>query len=383
MELLSLHPPAFNIIVYIICPAVAIFQWVIITWLAQKKEVWESLEDIDVAAEYKQKAPFLKDAFFILWNIFPIYLLCVYSYMAMNWSNWKADLLLLNSTDLPAIYDQLNAFRFNKNSFLMLILISLFAALWQFKKQKKLKNEKEKIYWWDIRISKSIFYIRMVALFFNMFSVLYVVFTAIIISIFILSVVKIDHLNLTFFHPDNSGGLMVIGNLSIVLSSVFLFTSGLGLAAIFDHEFKQGLSHTLTDIIAPLFIIPALIILIYPTITNKDRLTNEFHNLNVVAGKILCKDIPDEYQAILIKGVDKNDAEPSDISSNAFNDWLGKNSPRNSALRQILQINYFPINWSMFISLVTTWLAPLFIWIFFNIYSSRKERGFDSGSGPS
>ncbi|MBU2631403.1 MAG: hypothetical protein KKE61_22565, partial [Proteobacteria bacterium] len=137
METLPLHPSIFNLIIYVICPAVAILQWIIIAPLAREKKVWDSLEGAVVAKGVKHKLPFLKDGFFILWNIFPLFLLGIYIYMGVNWFNWQGDLLLLNDSLLPDIYYRIYAFRFNTFVVSAIVLFSLYSALWQKTKQGK------------------------------------------------------------------------------------------------------------------------------------------------------------------------------------------------------------------------------------------------------
>ncbi|MGE4298368.1 MAG: hypothetical protein AB7E47_10100 [Desulfovibrionaceae bacterium] len=371
MSNLPLHPAPFGYIIYCILPLVAIAQWIVIIRLALNNSVWDSLEGVTAAKNATYKRAFINDGFFLIWNITPIFLLATYAYISINWPNWEADLLLLNRDELVDAYWATYSFRFNIATLLIITIAAVAAVAIQLAKQNSFIKQRTYIYWWDTRISKTIFWIRLIALFFNMFAVLYTTLAIVSLSYFMLKAIKIANLNLTFFHPDSTGGLGVFGDMSIVMASGYLFISGIGLVAIFDHGFRQGFWHNVSDLSALFCLIPALVILLYPATVNRDRLITTFNPLNKQIEQLLYKEIPTELHNILNPPSSSTDDESK--QQRALSVWLQARSHHIRMLQVVLSIRYFPLSIGTFLSLVASWLVPLFVWASFRLVSSKTS----------
>lgn len=374
MSTISLmHPGFMNCIVYVVLPFVAISQWILLLGMAIRENIVYSLDNSNKVSEIKHDhdtilLPLSKDTFFILWNIFPLFLISSYIYMNIYWGDWTEDLLRLNNSDIPEMLQSAIDFRTNPLLLSIMVLISIFAGLFQLKKQKLFDTEsqskkRKSIYWWDREICRTIFYIRLVSLIFNMFTVLFVILSAIVYSIFLINMVNLDNINVIFFHNDNFGGLNVIGEISIVLSGVFLFTSGLGIVALYDHGFKQGFVHSISDILAFLVVIPAIFIIIYPTIKNNEILSTKLDAMTVYSDKEIFR-LNSEFLKM---------ASDYTESGEAIEDWIENNSQKVLFHRDILKIDSVPLNLSSLVGLITTWLVPLFIWISLNSIERSKK----------
>ncbi len=369
---LPLHPKIFDNIMYVILPAIAVLQWLIVIPVVQRKKLWGALAKIGSIHAVDKKIAFMDDGFFFLWNISPIFFLGVYYYTASNWQNWVADLILLNRNDLVLCYNKLYFLRFHEVVLLLCVTISIVAVCYQIWKQHQFKKYNTFVYWWDIRISKIIYITRLFALFYNMFLFFYILLFVFHMGIFLVQVVNLSQLNLMFFHPDNAGGLGVIGEISIVLSSILLFISGIGITAIFDHKHTQGIVHTMSDIMSLICIVPACFILMYPTIVNSRSLTNAFTPLNIEAEQLLYITIPQEIKQIIKTELPAEDCKRKVLLN--FDTWMDKRSRQIKILQDLLRVQYFPIRMGEFVSLVTSLFFPLFLGTFFKLYKIKILR---------
>jgi len=222
--------------------------------------------NILVSEKYKEKIHFKKDIFYISWNIIPIFLFFYWVIYIFLFKDIKYNISLI----IPNI--PIKHIIFNYNSwiilfiFILIILISILSVIIQINKQNKFENEKSYCYWWNKKINKTIFYSRLIFLFFNMFFFLYS-FVLIVWLILTLFNIVNNSYNIIIIpnHYDWLLWLWFIGNLSIYLGLFFLLLWWLWLLWIVDHKYKQWLSHSISDTLLFLFWLFGILILFYPS----------------------------------------------------------------------------------------------------------------------
>jgi len=363
----ALHPSVIWFLMYVILPIVGILQIILILPIVRDLKIIRDLDDISINAE--TKISFSKDVFFILWNTYASVAIFVYVYIGLNWEGWLKDLITIFGEDVLSAYQISYNIRFHWAFISLLLLCTIIGCVIQIFKQKSFIEKEKYLYWWDYRISKSIFTVRFIALFFNGFGVLYVMWTAVTLAGFITYIaVSSSEIDPILFHADNTGGLSVVGDLCITLAVLVIFNAGVGLAAIFDH-FGQGWQHKIIDVTALLFLIPAIFILLYPSMKIESRLDQKYENMYSVS-RIMISDLEENYYSIF---QNEKDVTKQKI---ALKKWIDENYACLTTVNQIISVKTTPLSLSRIFSLITSFLLPLFIWIGAQIYTSYSKRKY-------
>ena len=321
---------------------IAAAQWVLLFPLARQKNVLSHFDSIkgERIQNAKEKRPFFEDIWFILWNLFPFALGYFCFYLMHQWSSWilAIDAVLVPNTLEKTVH--INAFWNQKWMTVLALALCGLAVFSQFKKQKSFEDDPENsiVYWWDRRISKRIFNIRAIALFFNMF-----VFLS-----GLLNVVKAYHLTLSlsemdvqpiWTHPDGMAGFSALGELGLSATMVVVLVSGCGLVALIDHKGKQGVLHLISDLALICLSIPALWLLSMPLTRLFDSIMIE-HNQVV---KLIGPSIQTQIESLKVQ------AEGATVEE-------------LSLLTAVLERPRYPIDLEMLIQLVSSFLLPVLVY---------------------
>lgn len=252
LDSFQLHNDAWKKWIYIIGPASAILQWLLVLPLALNNNViFSDSAGFNGIGIQEGVAPtgFINDFFFIAWNIFPVLLLLVYIIADKFGTTWIRD--VANNVDTKNSHDKIQYIRKIKNNryiHAIIILTGLVGMGAQIPKQIGFFNNLTQLYWWDWRVSPAIFIIRDIALFFNTITVITIYWHTLLSSVEIIVSVKYGDVIPQFFHPDLSGGLMSYGNAITILVLPWIIGSFLGLLGYFDHGAPSEMLFRIADI---------------------------------------------------------------------------------------------------------------------------------------
>ena len=164
----------------------SILQWIITLYLVYKNYHLLGSTIVDNAFQIKDKninasnypkenrISFTKDYFYIFWNIYPIIFYAFFYYLDTSWESYLNQIVMISGKKALDAYSfwfkELNFFGISikyKYIDLFVLFFSIFLAILatfntQIIKQKQFIKETNKLYWWDIRISKSIYWIRFI-----------------------------------------------------------------------------------------------------------------------------------------------------------------------------------------------------------------------------
>jgi hypothetical protein len=332
---------------------VALVQWVLLPLLAHLKKVVHSLdgvEDVHVRSA-EEKRPFVEDIWFILWNLFPFAMLYFLFYLNQNWESWTHEFSHLVEGDLRTRLVPVDQGWGSASLTWALLAVSALSVWLQYRKQASFEDEsieegKESIaYWWDRRISRRIFTIRAVALFFNMF-----LFLVALLNVFkcyhVAFVVSSYPVRPLFLHPDGMAGLGSLGLLCLSATLVLILVAGCGLVALIDHRGKQGFTHLVTDILLVGLVVPALILLVLPLQIS--------HAKVLVEHQEMAADLAPQVQLMTeeIRGA----AQQGDLKSEDL-----ENIDTIASTASLIETPAFPIDFGMLVQMLSTFLLPALV----------------------
>jgi hypothetical protein len=241
------HPDWLDLVMLIVLPLVAIVQWVVIVPAAKFKGCFgnfDELEDQELVEAVEKPIPFIDDLFFIAWNILPIALLVVYYRLWSDWNAWATTVQLrapgaLKVEALEVMLDFPNYAVVQG----VIVFISLVACLSQFKKVAGFEHDKSFLYWWDLRISRRIFWVRLVALFFNFYTVAYVLVKMLAVTVHAVLMPFLTDVEPALGHPDGFAGFAPYGQICLVLAFGYMVIFAIALLGATDHMKQGGLHH--------------------------------------------------------------------------------------------------------------------------------------------
>lgn len=232
----------------------------------------------------------------------------------------------------------------------IIVILSSIGCILQLLKQNKFRKSKNYVYWWDIRISKKIFRIRLICLFFNMLTVILVAAT-IFKLILIISVVALKcDISPIFFHPDGMGGLGNIGTAALTIAFTCIIISGCGLVALIDHR-GQGATHLIGDVALLLMFLFALWVLTVPLWKIDKKLDRKYSRIISETGKIAQNSFREFNQQVENKTQENVDK------------WLRENSEQFQILQLVMKEPRYPVDLMVILKLFVSWLAPLMVYI--------------------
>ena len=315
---------------------------------------------------YKEKIPFMHDYFYIYWNIYPIIFYAFFYYVDTSWDTYLKQIIMIGGDNVKILYDSFFVeFSFSKeritisNKWVDLLVLIIVATLaffstfrTQIKKQILFLNQTDKLYWWDIRISKELYWIRFIFLFFNMVLVGFIAYLMTKVAIFVLALLSMGTtiFNINPFHPDLFGGLRVLMEISSVILAIYLLRAMLGIVGLLDHrgvkdtfQFIGDLYHAAYFFLGIGFIVTFVYKVdnILSSVNLKDYLSSErFSTFNI-------------------------ETHMSNV------EIANKASSIADYYDNLLQFNKFPIDLSLFASSIFTFALPLSVWFFIKFMDNR------------
>ena len=233
-------------VIVLLLLGVAAAQWLILLPAALRSGVFKDIdpdqfpEGYDRDSETLRVLPMAKDVWFILWNLLPFVFLTFYVYAAYRWDEWATDLGLgfvgFGERSIPLLLD-------GRLWLVVALGGALLGCIGQLNKHRDTSN----LYWWDRELRPRIFAVRLVALFFNMFTV--VVGVGLVLRLgALLSLAAFAHeVQPRFAHPDGVAGFGSFGQATLAISMTCLVVAGFAVVAWIDHR-GQGRLHFAGDV---------------------------------------------------------------------------------------------------------------------------------------
>jgi hypothetical protein len=332
----------------------SISQWIFTAYYLYKYKK-NLLLSIPKYKKYKNPIPFIKDTFYIYWNLYPIVFYILFSSIDSSFNITLANLNMITSNNaIQEAYKILFQEKYIQYFDLIVIVTSIIIAYWgtfitQPKKQKRYISQKDKIYWWDIRLSKEIYWIRLIFLFFNLILISFLVYLLTKIAIFIMLILGNTHsIHINPFYPDNYGGLGSIINLASVIMLIYLFRGIMGIKGLIDHRKLNDKAQFLGDIYHASYLLFAIIFLFFVT-----------HKLN-----ILLNTVNIEYFLNNNYYIELTNSLNSTISN--FENLTNKINSFSNYYKQILDFNNTPVILKIFSGTLFTLFSSFIIWFFNN-----------------
>jgi len=370
----------FHLILLVLFFLLNLVQWGLVAYKVKEKGIYRNLSKTTAYLTLKNgkqnnAISFKDDKFFIIWNILPFILITLFGIIQINWNSWMFDLSIIMKNDNVRISGEKTfeshlstLHQFSENYLLMIILviISLSFSFFQNIKQKRFIEKKNMLYWWDKRISKSIFTIRQIALFTNTYIIMSIaIYSFIIVFMLIFSIdssISNNELDFLFFHSDGIGGFKVIQSLVIYLSLVFFVLVINSLISFIEH-LNQGIEHITTDIIVLTLLITITWLSFKPATSINSYFDTKYQTLKIEKLK-------------LVKELNHSKLET--MNSDELIIWFSQNKNKIDLIRQIESFTNYSIMAKPLAYLALTFVIPLFIWLFPIIFNAYNKRGMIS-----
>jgi hypothetical protein len=288
-----LHHERWNPWLYYVLPAAAVLQWVLVVPLAVREQVLTSDSPgfdplrTELAAGVEPTG-FFNDYFFTVWNLFPLVLFVVYLVANRFGRRWIRDVApRIDTSEAAPSIRRLRRIRDHWVPAVLVVVAGVAGSAAQIPKQLGFFETHSQLYWWDWRVSPSIFTIRDVALFFNVILVVLVFWGTLFGLLIVIEAVRKGSVNPDYFHPDGAGGMLPLGNAMSVLILPWVAGAFLGVLGFFDHTTASELLFRIGDValIATCTLI-ATLLFAYPlyltkekVVTDLDRVRENIHNL--------------------------------------------------------------------------------------------------------
>ena len=321
------------------------------------------------AKNYIAKIPFAKDYFYIFWNIYPIILYAFFYYLDTSWENYLNQIVMIYGDNAKLVYGTwFNTFTVSgykidyKYIDIFVIFISITLAfratfITQIKKQKQFIREDKKIYWWDIRLNKKLFWIRFIFLFFNFILIVFISYIGIKVVLFIINLLSLN-VTINPFHPDGYGGLRVLMEISSIILAIYLLLATMGIVGFLDHKNIKDKSQFLGDLYNTSYLFLSIGYMGY-----------FIYKIDDILGRV---DISSLLSHSLYKSYsvcpDINISATSKVVCNELNSSTIAqiSSDIGSIYGNLINFNKFPIDLSLFSSSLFTFVFPLAMWFIFN-----------------
>ena len=306
----------------------------------------------------KVRIPFIKDYFFIYWNIYPLIFYGFFYYLDVSWNNFLTQIIMIDGKDSQKLY-----YYFFKNDYikfldLFVLIVAIILAYigtfgTQIKKQIQFINEKDKIYWWDIRINKKIYWIRFVFLFLNIILIAFITYLTTKVIIFMTLVLYSKNITINPFNPDGFGGLRVFIEIASIILSIYLLRATMGIVGLLDHigiknriQFLGDIYHTLYFFFGIGFIILFM-----------QRIHYWLSTVNLK--KYLSHDIYLYFT--------------NQINSFDINKTLKFSGDIANYYNKLLNFNKFPADLSIFTGAIFTFVLPVSLWFLIHTLENKNN----------
>lgn len=222
---------------------------------------------------HSHTVPFIKDTFYIYWNLYPIVFYLLLHSIESNLPFTLTSLDMISNHQATEDY----ALFFIQDIFGILpwkyvdigvLVFSIFLAYFgsfriQPKKQTDYIETGSKIYWWDKRLNHSIYNIRLIFLFFNLIFIAFMIYILTKLALFI--TVFLSHhgsLSISPFHPDHYGGLSPLIEIASTIMLIYLFRVAMGVKGLMDHREVKDIMQKIGDFYH-LFHLPMAILFLF------------------------------------------------------------------------------------------------------------------------
>ena len=301
-------------IIYL-CLFVSFLQLLVIGFVAQNSRVLVPATNPSAQSPVDEKKPLkgnpdvflIDDYFYIYWNTSCCFTILFYLFAREAYPDWIGSLAEVSNLSIQNIYEILQPrwLVVLEDFFLVhsFILVVGCVAIWVQLQKSSLKDSSRDLvkYWWSYDLCRIGWWIRTVALFFNMVAFAWVTWKLTSLSTLFLIHLDILELKPNVFHPDKMAGFSFIGDAITLVGSVYLIRGAMGIVGWIDHHRgnkAQHLTHDLTDAynvaylaigVPALFIWPALYfyhlvgdaIAEFDVAARAQRLQNEFQNMEL------------------------------------------------------------------------------------------------------
>jgi len=371
-----------------ILACLSIIQWIITLIYVSKKynilgreitnNAFSIRGEFDIKDYPKEnRISFTHDYFYIYWNIYPIIFYIFFYYLDTSWNSYLNQIIMIGGDKAQEVYNfwfkQIPIFS-TEISYQYIDMIVLFISIFiaykatfgtQIKKQIQFINETNKLYWWDIRISKELYWIRFIFLFFNMILVAFIAYLGLKVVLFVTSILSLDTLTINPFHPDNFGGLRVLMEISSIILAIYLLRATMGIIGFLDHRGVDDKFQFIGDFYHTsyfFFGIGFIFFFIYKI---------DFILGHIDISKLLSHVVYKTYNVCQ----DLNLTEIKNVICTEPNSTklaqIG--GDLNNYYQNLLQFNKFPIDLSLFMSSIFTFIFPLAIWFIISFIENRTK----------
>ncbi len=252
MSVAKMHRRGWNPWIRFVWPLVAVGQWVVVLIACSYLDIWtesgQGLQGIPAVADTVIKG-LLNDFFYTVWNIFPIVLwLCYYS--LMRWGvDWRTNLhASFPGSEAEEIRREVHRLRDHWIAALVIFGFAFCAALSQFPKQLAFIEARDFVYFWDWRVSKVLFGVRLLALISNMGLIAFIFWHSFMLLVELTLLSKRCNVKSHPLHPDNQCGFKSLGYLLYLLIAPWVCGAFVGVMGWLDHRGKQGMWNLLGDV---------------------------------------------------------------------------------------------------------------------------------------
>lgn len=355
----ELHPPWF---LPLICGLLflALAQWLAIALLLRRKGVVRDLREArglstDVKEEIdrgKDQVPFRDDIYFMIWNLLPIALIGAYVRLWYQWEDLRRG---LGRHLGPAAIADFAGGRSGWITFAVALgaLAGAVACLAQFRKQTAYRERSDHpIYWWDRRISRTIFTVRLVALAPNMFAVVFLLVTFFGLAVHLMDPAALADPTINLLHADDRGGLGALDVFTFSLALPLLLCAGTGVAGLFDH-WGHADGQLPTDLLLAAMIIPAVLVVTVPAVSVNGALEREHRGLSDALDHE-AQGAADDLRALLALP-----PGPGGGRAQALRQWLADDKAELAALESTVRYRRLPLSWADVVALLLSLVLPL------------------------
>lgn len=351
---------------FILC-CLSILQWLLtIIYVSKNYHILGREITLEKLRGYDKKISFTHDYFYLYWNIYPIIFYMLFYYLDTSWNTYLNQIIMIGGDKVQSVY---NSWFISTELFsttvqylwidtlvLVIIIIIAYKATFssQITKQITFLKNKEKLYWWDIRIVKEIFWIRFIFLFFNMILVGFTAYLITKVAFFIMAILALENtLSINPFHPDLFGGLKILMEISSIILAIYFLRAMMGIVGFLDHRGLNDKFQTLGDYYHTSYFFLGIGFILF-FIYKVNYLLETVDISTLLSNNI--------YQTYYIACDEKNISKVTQTVGNMSNYYSN-----------LLQYNKFPIDLSLFTSSIFTFILPLSLWFIVSFMDNRKQ----------
>jgi hypothetical protein len=313
----------------------------------------------------KNRISFTHDYFYIYWNIYPIIFYAFFYYLDTSWSTYLNQITMIGGEEARQVYNSwfktFNYFGLTidyKWIDIAVLLASIAIAYGstfytQIDKQKQFIDKTDKLYWWDIRISRKIFWTRFIFLFFNIILVAFIAYLGLKVVLFIGNILAIKTLIINPLHPDTYGGLKVLMEISSIILAIYLLRGMMGIVGLIDHKNIKNSLQFIGDVYNTAYLFFGIGFIVF-----------FIYKVDTILGKV-------DTSKLLTNDIYKTFSIPKDTN---ISNIIQQSSDLSNYYSNLLQFNKFPIDLALFTSSIFTFILPLVIWFLVRFFEHRVEK---------